>query len=87
MSLIKRSLSLYGHATSLALEADYWAVIDYIASRDARSVASLIKELDDDRIAEKYSRGLAAYVRVWAVDLIIHDDVLHRHLKNITPRR
>ena len=81
MSLIKRSLSIYGHATSLALEAGYWGVIDYIAARDERSIASLIKELDDARIVKKYPRGLAAYVRVWAVDLIIHDDGLRNHLK------
>jgi len=81
MSLIKRSLSIYGHATSLALEAEYWAVIDYRASHDGVSVSALIKRLDDARIAEKYSRGLAAYMRVWAVRLMINDDALRRHLK------
>jgi len=84
MSLVKRSLSIYGHQTSLALEAEYWAVIDYIAARDDRSVSALIKQLDDDRIAEKYSRGLAAYVRVWAVRLMIDDDALRDHLKTKT---
>ena len=81
MSLIKRSLSIYGHATSLAMEAEYWAVIDYVAARDERSLASIIKELDDRRVAEKYSRGLAAYIRVWAVRLMIHDGDLNSHLK------
>ena len=81
MSLLKRSLSIYGHATSLALEAEYWAVIDYIAARDERSIAAIIKALDDTRVAEKYPRGLAAYVRVWAVRLMIEDDELRAHLK------
>lgn len=81
MSLIKRSLSLYGHATSLAMEAEYWAVIDYICVRDSFSVAALIKQLDDDRIENKYGRGLAAYIRVWAVRLMIEDDNLRSHLR------
>ena len=85
MSLIKRSLSIYGHATSLAMEAEYWAVIDYVAARDERSLASIIKELDDRRVAEKYSRGLAAYIRVWAVRLMIHDGDLNSHLKTRFP--
>lgn len=83
MSLIKRSLSIYGHATSLAMEAEYWSVVDYIAARDALSLASLIKQLDDQRIVQKFSRGLAAYIRIWAVDLMIHDDDLRDHLKNL----
>ena len=82
MSLIKRSLSLYGHSTSLALETEYWAVIDYIATRDARSVASLIKILDDRRIAENYARGLAAYIRVWAIGKIIADDAIRDSVKS-----
>ena len=81
MSLIKRSLSIYGHATSLALEADYWAVIDYVSSREKLALAALIKQLDDNRVSKKYPRGLAAYVRVWAVDLILKDDDLRDHLK------
>jgi len=83
MSLIKRSLSIYGHATSLAMEAEYWSVVDYIAARDALSLANLIKQLDDQRIVQKFSRGLAAYIRIWAVDLMIHDDDLRDHLKNL----
>ena len=81
MSLLKRSLSIYGHATSLALEAEYWAVIDYIAARDECAIAAIIKALDDTRVAEKYPRGLAAYVRVWAVRLMIEDDAMRAHLR------
>ena len=63
------------------MEAEYWAVIDYVAARDERSIAAIIKELDDARIAEKYSRGLAAFIRVWAVRLMIHDDNIRNALK------
>ena len=82
MSLIKRSLSIYGHQTSLAIEGQYWTVIDFIAARDDVSISALIKTLDDERIAQKYSRGLAAYIRTWAVNLIIHNDQVRDHLQN-----
>jgi len=83
MSLIKRSLSLYGHATSLAMEAEYWRVVDYIARQNELSVAALIKRLDDERIDQKYGRGLAAFIRVWAIGQIIHDDDVRRHLQDL----
>ncbi len=81
MSLIKRSLSLYGHSTSLAMEVEYWRVIDFTAQRGGLSVAALIKRLDDDRIDQRYGRGLAAFIRVWAVNQIIYDDEVREALK------
>lgn len=82
MSLIKRSLSIYGHQTSLAIEAQYWAVIDYVAARDGVSISALIKTLDDERVAQKYSRGLAAFIRTWAINLIIHNDHVRDNLRD-----
>lgn len=63
----KRSISLYGHRTSVALETPFWAVIDAAAKAQNRSVASLIRSIDDARIDAKSSLGLAAYLRVWAL--------------------
>lgn len=63
----KRSISLYGHRTSVALETPFWAVIDAAASAGGLSLAGLIADIDDTRIAEKSPLGLAAYLRVWAL--------------------
>ena len=63
MSLIKRSLSLNGHATSVALEPEFWAVLDSAAVRHQQSLASLIGKIDSSRGAIP----LASAIRVWAL--------------------
>lgn len=63
----KRSVTLYGHSTSVALEPEFWAVIDIYVEMHEMSCAGLIKQLDDKRIDEASPLGLAAYLRVWAL--------------------
>ncbi|WP_017930959.1 ribbon-helix-helix domain-containing protein [Robiginitomaculum antarcticum] len=73
MTRIKRSVSLHGHATSVALEREFWLIIDdHIASSD-KSLAGFLAQMDDARVAEKYDGGLAGYLRVWAVRRIMTD--------------
>lgn len=67
MSREKRSITLHGHRTSVALETEFWAVIDAVAETKNQSLASLIVEIDDTRILEKSRLGLAAYLRIWAL--------------------
>jgi predicted DNA-binding ribbon-helix-helix protein len=47
--LKKRSVSLSGHATSLALEPEFWAVLERLAARRSLSVAALIRQIDEGR--------------------------------------
>ena len=47
--LRKRSVSLSGHATSVALEAEFWAVLDTIAAAAGLSQAGLMKRIDERR--------------------------------------
>jgi predicted DNA-binding ribbon-helix-helix protein len=49
VNLRKRSLTVAGHATSLALEPEFWAVLDEIAAAKGLSLAGLIAELDLSR--------------------------------------
>jgi hypothetical protein len=44
---VKRSLTLSGHATSVALEPEFWAVFDAAARTERRSLAGLIAEIDE----------------------------------------
>ena len=69
MSVIqKRSLSLHGHRTSIALEPEFWAVIDAAALKKSLPFAQFIMLCDDQRIAAQYRGGLASYLRVWALN-------------------
>jgi len=62
--LRKRSVLLSGHATSIALEPEFWAVLDAMAKAEGLSLAALIGRIDEGR----GSRGLASACRVAALE-------------------
>ena len=62
--LQKRSVSLTGHATSLALEPEFWAVLDAAAAAEGLSTAALIVRID----AGRGERPLASACRVYALN-------------------
>jgi len=63
----KRSISLYGHQTSVALEPEFWAVIDSAVAENGQSFASFIRERDDERMEGGPTRNLASHLRVWCL--------------------
>ena len=71
MGLKKRSVSLYGHQTSLALEEEFWAVIDAHLKKSGQSFARFIRELDDKRLEETSNQNLASYLRVWVLKSVM----------------
>jgi predicted DNA-binding ribbon-helix-helix protein len=62
-SLRKRSVSLSGHATSLALEPEFWTALEAAAAREGVSLAALIGRIDEQRSG----RPLASACRVFAL--------------------
>ncbi len=62
--LIKRSFSLAGHRTSVALEEEFWDVLLQMAQTRQQSLAALVAETDTDRDP---SRPLASSLRVQAL--------------------
>ena len=65
--MIKRSLSIHGHRTSLALEAEFWQVIDMAVEQSGKSFARFIRDLDDIRTQNGTEQNLASYLRVWVL--------------------
>lgn len=63
-SLVKRSFSLSGHRTSVALEAEFWKVLADIAAARGRTLAALVTETDAGR---GDSERLASRLRVLAL--------------------
>ncbi len=63
LSLKKRSLSLKGHATSVALEPEFWAALEALAKAENLSLAALLIRIDDNR----GERPLASAARVAAL--------------------
>jgi len=62
-TLRKRSLQLAGHRTSIALEPEFWAVLEEMAQARAASLAGLVLRID----AERGDRPLASACRVAAL--------------------
>ncbi len=61
--LRKRSVSLRGHATSLALEPEFWTLIEALAASRSVSLAALVAQIDEGRGA----RPLASACRLAAL--------------------
>jgi predicted DNA-binding ribbon-helix-helix protein len=63
-TLIKRSFSLAGHRTSVALEQEFWAALTHIAASRQQTMTSLVAEADARRPA---GRPLASTLLVFAL--------------------
>ena len=61
--LKKRSITLSGHATSVALEPEFWAVLETRARADNVNLTTLIGGIDEGRAG----RPLASACRVAAL--------------------
>jgi len=66
--LKKRSFSLSGHRTSVALEEEFWAIIDAEAKRSGQSLAAFVSDVDKAR-GEK---PLASALRLAALEAARH---------------
>lgn len=64
--LRKRSIQLSGHATSLALEPEFWSVLEDMARRQKTSLAGVIAHIDEGR----GERPLASACRIAALSYV-----------------
>lgn len=63
--LVKRSLAIAGHKTSLALEPEFWSALEDQARESGKPVARVIAEIDAERTQGAPKSSLASAVRVW----------------------
>ena len=64
--LRKRSVSLSGHATSVALEPEFWAVLDAVAGELALTQAGLMKLVDERRGRTPLASACRLLALAWA---------------------
>lgn len=57
----KRSMTIAGHRTSVALEPEFWVALESIAVKRSLSLSSLVAEIDGVRAPD---RNLASAIRV-----------------------
>lgn len=58
--LTKRSFTIQGHRTSVALEPEYWVAFDAAVARRGTTPAALVTDIDTAR-----NRPLASAIRVF----------------------
>jgi predicted DNA-binding ribbon-helix-helix protein len=63
-TLVKRSFSLAGHRTSVALEPAFWDALAAVAARRGQALSRLVAEVDANRSPD---HPLASALRVLAL--------------------
>ena len=66
--IVKRSVSIAGHRTSISLEEPFWASLREIAERDKISIQALIGRID----AERGEQNLSSAIRVFVLTDLRH---------------
>lgn len=61
--VVKHSLVIAGHRTSVSLEREFWDALKAIAARRARPLAALVAEID----AARGSANLSSAIRVFVL--------------------
>ena len=65
MALQKRSLTLAGHRTSIALEAEFWEVLEAMAAAMVIPLPLLVARIDQGRISDNLSSELRVTALRW----------------------
>jgi len=68
MTVVKRSVSLHGHSTSVSLEPEFWEALQSLAKRRGRSVNALIADIDSGRLEASETRNLSSAIRVFVLN-------------------
>jgi predicted DNA-binding ribbon-helix-helix protein len=60
--VVKRSVAIAGHRTSVSLEAPFWDALRALAARRGVSVQALVGEIDAGRGAQNLSSAIRVFV-------------------------
>jgi predicted DNA-binding ribbon-helix-helix protein len=62
---VKRSVTIAGHETSLALEPVFWEALDRAALERGLPLNALIARIDSERLQQSPAANLASAIRQW----------------------
>jgi len=65
MSLIKRSITIAGHRTSITLEQPFWDALKELACSEDVSVSELVRRIDQ---AKGHEGNLSSAIRVFLLE-------------------
>jgi predicted DNA-binding ribbon-helix-helix protein len=61
--VVKRSVTIAGHTTSVSLEKPFWDILKAIAEDERRPLAALVTDVDERR-----GTNLSSALRLYALD-------------------
>lgn len=65
--IVKRSVVIAGHASSVSIESPFWEELKQIAKQQNTSINKLVTEIDDARIHAQ-SVNLSSAIRLYVLD-------------------
>ncbi len=68
--MVKHSITLSGHRTSLSLEQPFWDELQRIAKIEQKTMAGLIGEIDRARIKQPHPPNLSSALRLYVLDWV-----------------
>ena len=66
-AIVKRSVTIAGHATSVSLEEAFWTGLASIAKAEGISVAALMRRIDATRPQGTSASNLSSAIRVFVL--------------------
>lgn len=63
-SVVKRSVAISGHKTSVTLEDNFWRALQEIAQVQKMTVSSLLNQIDQQR----EEKNLSSHIRVFVLN-------------------
>jgi predicted DNA-binding ribbon-helix-helix protein len=72
-SMVKRSIKIVGHKTSVSLEDPFWQLLNEIAQRQGERVSEIVAKIDKDR----EHANLSSAVRLFVLDYVRNEIAGH----------
>lgn len=63
-AIVKRSIVLGGHKTSVSLENEFWDGLHFIADQEKTKLAVLLQKID----AERHNANLSSAIRIYVLN-------------------
>lgn len=64
-AIVKRSLRIAGHATSISLEAPFWRLLRHAAASDGLSIAAYVERIDREQRSGNLSSAIRVHLLEW----------------------
>lgn len=70
-NIIKKSIDLFGHSTSITMEPEFWDALKIISENEEKSVRQLVLEVDRHRMDSNSPHNLSGSLRVFILQYFI----------------